>query len=211
MLRHSRPGLPCGLLGLLLLAVTACAPVFSDARLVGKGRTEITPTLSASGLTEEGESRHLANNFGVHAMYGVHDRADLFVGYARTDVVIDDGGTNIIEFGPKVALLRDRMAFAMPVGLAFGGGADTNDTWHFYPTALFTLPAGSHVDINPAVRVLIPTCEDCDVLLGVNLGAGIRVGGERTVMRPEFGFLFDPSETGFVWHFGFAVSIRPGR
>jgi hypothetical protein len=199
------------LLAALLLAATACAPVFSDARLVGKGRAEITPAFSATGLTEGGDSHHLANNFSVHAMYGVHDRADLFLGYARTELEIGDAGTNVIEFGPKLGIVRDRLAFALPVGLAFGGGVDTNDTWHFYPTALFTLPVGVNVDINPAVRVLIPTCDDCDVLFGVNLGVGIRIGGERTIMRPEFGFLFDPNEDGFIWHFGFAVSIRPGR
>jgi hypothetical protein len=211
MVRHSGLTRTHGLLAALLLTATACAPVFSDARLVGTGRAEITPALSATGLTEGGDSHHLANNFSVHAMYGVHDRADLFLGYARTELEIGDAGTNVIEFGPKLGIVRDRLAFALPVGLAFGGGMDTNDTWHFYPTALFTQPLGAHVDLNPAARVLIPTCDDCDVLFGVNLGVGIRIGGERTIMRPEFGFLFDPDEDGFIWHFGFAVSIRPGR
>ncbi|MGE5833271.1 MAG: hypothetical protein ACM4AI_02205 [Acidobacteriota bacterium] len=208
MFRHGAFDWRSASLGLLAVAATACAPVFSDARLVGKGRAEITPSFSAAGWAAEGESDHVANNIGVHALYGVADRADVFVGYLRTQFVNDADGTNAMEFGPKLGIVRDRVAVALPVGLAFGGGVETNETWHFYPTALFTVPAGGSVDINPAVRVLIPTCEDCDVLVGVNLGAGIRLAGNRAILRPEFGILMNPGETGVGWHFGFAVSIR---
>jgi hypothetical protein len=71
------------------------------------------------------------------------------------------------------------------------------------------VPAGNLVDINPAVRVLIPTCDECEVLLGFNLGAGIKAG-ERAILRPEFGILVNSGEDGVVWHFGFAVSVRMG-
>jgi hypothetical protein len=198
------------LLGLFVSFMTvACAPIFSDARMVGKGRTEITPGLSGTGITAEGESEHVTNNFGVQALVGVHERVDLGVGYLRSQVVDEDVGVNILEFGPKFSLVRDRVAFALPIGFLFGEDVDTADSWHFYPTALFTVPAGNWVDINPAVRVLIPTCDDCEVLLGFNLGAGIKAGG-RTLLRPEFGVLVNPGEDGVVWHFGFAVSIRAG-
>lgn len=207
---QSRFNLFYGLLILLILTATGCAPVFSDARLAGKGRAEITPSLSAAGISADGESRHVVNNFGVHALYGIHDRADLFAGYMRGEIVNDDYGTNTIEFGPKFGLVRDRVAFALPVGFAFGEDLNTSDSWHFYPTGLFTLPLGANLDINPAVRVLIPTCDDCDVLVGLNIGAGIRFDRGRTVLRPEVGVLVSPGEEGFVWHFGFAISVRPG-
>jgi hypothetical protein len=202
-----------GLVGLLLLPTTlACAPVFTDARLVGKGRTEITPHLSGAGFADLGEAEHLVNNFGAQVLVGVHDRLDLGIGYVRAQAAGRDGGGNIVEFGPKLALVPDRVAFAVPVGFAFGDDGDVADSWHLIPTVLFTIPVDRRVDINPAFRVLIPTCDSCDVLLGVNVGAGIRFADDRAVLRPEFGILVNPGETGIIWQVGFGVSVRlPGR
>ncbi|HYN10920.1 MAG TPA: hypothetical protein VES67_26290 [Vicinamibacterales bacterium] len=121
---HIRSAMLC----LLAPIVTgACAPVFSDARLVGKGQFEITPNLSAAGFSAEGESEHVVNNFGVHGLVGLHERADVDVGYMRAQIANEDSGVNILEFGPKFSLVRDRAAFALPMGFVFGENTDVGE------------------------------------------------------------------------------------
>jgi hypothetical protein len=192
------------------LTGSACAPAFQDARLVGPGRIEVTPHLSASGISAEGEREHIANTYGAHVIVGVHERLDVGIGYSRVQFVDEDGGGNLLGFGPRVGLITDRVAFALPLGFAFGEDADVSETFTLQPTALVTIPAGRIVDLNPSFRVVIPTCEDCgsNTLIGFNFGVGIRLNQQRVILRPEAGFLRNPGETGTVWMFGFGVSFR---
>jgi hypothetical protein len=74
------------LVALAGMAAPGCAPAFQDARLVGPGRVEITPSFSPTGVSADGESEHIANNFGAHVIVGVHDRLDLGAGFMRTQL-----------------------------------------------------------------------------------------------------------------------------
>jgi hypothetical protein len=207
--RISRRGaVPAAIALLTWLAGQGCAPAFQDARLVGKGRVEVMPNVSAIGVADEGESAHVANNFGVHVIAGVHERVDLGFGFARMQVVDEDEGVNLMGFGAKAGLVKDRVALAIPFGFAVGEGVDIGDSFQFHPAVLFTAPISPRVDFNPAVKVLISSCEGCDVLLGFNLGLGIKTPNQRVNVRPEFALVVNPGESGVVWSFGVGVSIR---
>ena len=70
----------------LALSTGACAPVFSElqsARLVGVGRTEVTPAATANYFTEDGETNHVEDHYGIQAATGVHERIDLRVRYVH--------------------------------------------------------------------------------------------------------------------------------
>jgi hypothetical protein len=116
----------------LLFASQGCAPAFTDARMVGKGRVEVTPHVSATGFTENGESEHTANNFGVLVIGGVHERVDVGAGFIRAQSADGDGGINLAGFGPRFGLYDrnprgPKVALATPIGFAFGENVETSE------------------------------------------------------------------------------------
>jgi hypothetical protein len=194
------------------LVASGCATTFQDARLVAPGRLEITPGFSGAGFTDEGESEYLVNTFGAQGQVGVHERLNLGIGYARFEDEEFEEGLNGLAFGPRIGLVPDRVAVAVPFSLMFGEDVEASETWQMHPTALFTVPISARVDLNPSARLLIPFCPDCDasdILVGGSVGLGIRLPlPTATTVRPEGGFLVNPGESGVVWMFGIGVSLR---
>jgi hypothetical protein len=191
-----------------LVMAQGCAPMFSDARLVGRGQTELTASLTPTGASVMGDNRHLMNDFRVQGMHGLTDRMDLGVGYARLQMTRGGAGAHAIGFGPKLSVVPDRVAVAVRTGFLFGDEVPVAESWHLDPTLLFTVPLTDRVDLNPSVRFLIPFCEDCETLFGFNVGVGISPGSRRLKLRPEIGLLFSPRESGVVWTMGLGLSFQ---
>ena len=113
-----------------------CAPLFSDARLVGRGQTEITASLTPTGAADMGESRYFLNDVRIQAMHGTTDRLDLGVGYSRLQMKDGGTGAHAIGFGPKVSIVPDRFAIATRVGFLFGDEVPASESWHMMPIVL---------------------------------------------------------------------------
>jgi hypothetical protein len=206
------------------VAVSACAPVFSDlqsAKLVGKGRVEVTPgfsSVSSSGAggcescgvqaVGSGSSSHVQNHAGLQLATGVDDKVDLRVRYEH--VWVDEGpGVNVLGLGPKVRLFKDYAALYVPVGFAFGGGIDSGETWAVHPTLLLTGQVHPSVEINWSAKYLVPFSEQAgDNLLAFNLGLGLGPASGRWAVRPEFGWLIDPGDEGHFTQFSIGLSWR---
>jgi hypothetical protein len=189
-----------------VLAAAGCAPVFSDfqsAKLVGPGRVEVTPTASTVYASGD-DGGHVQDEFGLALGAGVLDRLDLRARYVRVE------GINVIGFGPKFSLVKDKVALAVPVGFAFGADVDSADRWEVHPTLLLSAPVNSQVELNASLKGLFPLSGDGDPLVAVNVGAGFG-NLERWMIRPEVGFLFDPGESGHFTHFGVGVTIFLGK
>jgi len=199
----------CVVIVACLIAGQSCAGVtYQDARLVGKGKMEITPTVTRMGFSEGGDSETIGTAYGGMVTVGISDKADFITGYQRFKPRGFDGGSNFAGAGPKFSLVRNRLAFLVPVTFAFGDGVDVGESLQFSPTAVASLPIGDRVTFNPGVKVVVSSCEGCDVLVGGQAGLSIRLG-ERAVLRPEAGVLFNPGESGFTWTFGMGLSLRP--
>jgi hypothetical protein len=192
-----------------LFGGAACTPVFQDARLVGPGRVQITPSISGAGVSRGGDSEYLVTTFAAQAEIGATERFSIGGGYAYFRDRSGDG-LNTAVFGPKFGVVRDRVAIGVPTSVAFGENVQTSDTWQFHPMALFTVPLGERVDFNPSARLLIPVCDGCETLAGFNAGFGLHTASRLTV-RPEFGILINPGEGGVIWTFGVGVSLGAGR
>jgi hypothetical protein len=201
---HSRGLRLFGLLSATLAGV-ACAPVFSDfqsAKLVGRDRVELTPSASTVSFSESG---HVQNEYGLQLGEGVLDHMDLRVGYVRA------AGVNGFGFGPKIALVKDRLALALPVGFAFGEDVEISETWTAHPTLLLTQPVTRRLEVNASAKGLIPLTEDWGgTLVAFNVGLGIG-DLERWAIRPEIGFLFDPGESGHFTQFGLGFTVFGGK
>ncbi len=199
--------LPLLALGTVGLAATGCAPVFSDfqgAKLVGRDRVEVTPTfssVSASGT----DGGHVQDELGLQLATGVLDRLDFRARYVRVE------GVNVLGFGPKIGLVKDKVALAVPLGFAFGKDVDSGKSWAIHPTLLFTAPLNPHAELNASTNVLIPLSGDGgDTLVAVNLGAGFG-NLERWAIRPEVGFLFDPGTSGRYTQLGVGLTLFGGK
>jgi hypothetical protein len=192
------------LLGLAAL-FPGCAPIFSDlqgARLVGPGNIEATPGFSSVYISENGKSEQVQNHLGLQAGIGILSSLDLRLRYER----VLDYDLNAVGFGPKIALVKDRVAFYVPVGFAFGEDVKSSETWETHPTLLFTFPVAKSFELNPSAKVLIPLSGERDTLFAFNLGAA--VGNVRKwAIRPEVGLCFNPGESGFFWQFSIGLSL----
>lgn len=184
------------------------APVFSDlqsARLVGKKNVELTPSYSTVGFNEDGESEGIQNHIGAQMAVGLSDKVDLRVRFEHVWLKNDDEGYDeqILGLGPKISLVKDRVAAYLPVGAALSDFS----TFQFHPTILFTVPVVSNqIDFNPSAKYLISFCEDCDNFLALNLGMALSNDLNKWAFRTEYGFLFTPDESGSYRQFSFGFS-----
>lgn len=205
-----------GALAMIAFAVLtqSCAPVFSElqsARLVGKGNVEATPSYSSVSYAEDGESEGVQNHVGLQLAYGISPKLDIRLRYEYVWLKEDgDFSKSVIAMGPKFSLLENMIAFYLPLGRALG--EDTEDTWQLHPTLLLTYPAlEDKLDISLSSKYLIAFCEDCDNLVAVNLGLALSSNVKRWAIRPEYGLLFNPGESGRFTHFSIGFSGVIGK
>ena len=186
----------------------SCAPVFSDlqsAKLVGKGNFETTPNFTTTSWTANGETDHIQNHFGFQLGYGLSNRVDLRARYEFIggDKDVADVKLNVFGIGPKISLLKDRIAAYVPIGFAFGGDVEGIDEIELQPTLLFTIPVGENVEINPSVKGIIGG----EFYYAVNLGLGLSSDLKKYVIRPEYGLFFNPGESGHYGQFSVGATI----
>jgi hypothetical protein len=203
------------ILGVSVVFLAYCVvPPFSDlqsAKLVGKGRIELTPGFSSVSVTAEGESQHVQNNFGIQAGYGVSKSLDFRLRYER--IQLDTGedesyGLNVLGFGPKFSVVKDWVAIFLPVGFAFGSDVEVSKTWQFQPTLLFTVPFNKNIELNTSAKGLIWFQSGYDSLVAFNLGFGLSSDLDKWAIRPEIGFLIDPGEKGHYMHISIGFNYR---
>jgi hypothetical protein len=193
------------------LLPVACAPVFSDlqsARLLPKGAVEVTPQGTATWFSDPDESEHVQNHVGAQVAVGLSDRVELRSRYERILVGDDGGGANLVALGPKIGLVRDRLALHLPVGLAFAGDSESV-AWATQPALIATFPLSETVELNPSVKYTIPI-NDADGFRGLalNLGLGLGPRDGTFAFRPEAGVMFAPDDVKY-YQASFGLSFRP--
>jgi hypothetical protein len=203
-------GLLSTLLLISLMSIPARAQLYFDlqsARTAGARNLEVTPGYSAIFFRSEGDSEFLYNQIGVQAAYGISNFVDMRFSYERLFAYNwTSGGLNFISFGPKIRLVRDRIAFFMNLATGFGNEVETKDFWLMYPTLLFTLPLSQYVELNPSVRGLFFFDKYSDTLLSASLGLGISPNLDKWVLRPEIGILANPGDPGSALQVGLGVT-----
>jgi hypothetical protein len=203
------------ILALSVAFLPSCiVPPFSDlqsAKLVGKGRAEVTPSYSSVSYAEDGESGHVQNHYGIQAGYGVAGFMDFRLRYERIQLVTEgseSSGLNVLGFGPKFSLVKNWLAIFLPVGFAFGEDIQASETWQFHPTVLFTVPFNKNIELNTSAKALVPLQGGQNTLVAFNLGFGISSDLDKWAIRPEIGFLFDPGEKGHYMHLSIGFNYR---
>ncbi len=133
----------------------SCAPLSSDlqsARLVGKRRIEITPGYSTAQFAEEkkpaDEKRSQETSgklIGVQVAYGLSNKVDIRVRVEHFQ--FREFSANVFSIGPKVSLVKDRVALYLPVWFVDFKPAQLQ------PTLLVTFPIiKNKIEFNPSVK-----------------------------------------------------------
>lgn len=81
-----------------------------------------------------------------------------------------------------------------------------------HPTRLLTLPVVEN-KIGPTLspKYLIKLCEGCQSWVAANIEFAISKDVTRWAIRPEYGLLFDPGESGRFSHFSLGFSLGFGK
>ncbi len=199
---------------LLLSLLDACVvPInssYESARMLEKGGTEFMGHYTHYSFSDNGESDAINNNFGIRIGYGITDKVDVKLRYIRL-VPVEEGasGINYIDVAPKVGIVPDWFAAALPIGLYF---AEDETEFVISPKLLFTYPAGKRFEATLATKADIFPEDDGNVYLGLNLGLGLSQNLDKWALRPELGLMVDPGESGLAFSFGIGLTAAlPGR
>jgi hypothetical protein len=198
----------------LTMAVPASAQsiftTYEDAPVVGANGIAVTPSIASVAATFNGTTERFGSLYGARVAFGVGERADISATIGRFQEA-GGGGVNLLNLGVKLPLSPGRVSLLAPVGFSFGSGVEVGQTAHVDPGIVFTTPIGNTVDLNPSARVIVPFCDDCDPLLGFEVGVGLRSSASRVNIRPTFGVMVNPRESGVIWTIGGAVTFATNR
>ncbi len=198
---------------LAVLAASAQAQaIFSNqqsAWTLKPGQIAIGGIFSSVSWHHGGNSAHAWNAYSVSLGFGLAQNIELCARYEYLDPKYDQG-VSAVSFGPKISFLKNIVAVYVPLEFAFGNdNFDVSDTWNVQPTLLATFPLGRQFELTPSVKALIPFKSGSDTLLAVNMGFGVfALENKRLLIRPEFGILVNPGESGSYWQFSVGVSYR---
>lgn len=196
---------------LIFTFMQSCVPVFSElqsARLVGDGNVELTPHYSSVSFSEDGDTETIQNELGLQLAYGLSPKVDLRIRYEnlwlKGDGVAD--GISIIGFGPKFSIVQDKLAVYAPFGTAIA--EDVENAWEFQPTLFLTVPViPQKLDFTISPKYIFTFCEDCEDFLAFNAGLSISSDLAKWAIRPEYGILLNPGESGHASHFSIGASL----
>ncbi|HEX5111637.1 MAG TPA: hypothetical protein VFV79_02240 [Saprospiraceae bacterium] len=193
----------------------SCSSSFSElqgARMVGKGKTEFTPYYTTVSGGGDGETSGIQNQMGVNTAVGLSQKMDLRMRVENIWVKESDftEGVVVVGAGPKLSLVENVMAVYLPVGR--GLGESTSDTWEIQPTVLLTLPAVQNkLDINLTPKYIITPCKECPDFVATNLGFALSSDLSKWAFRAEYGYLWDPGESGHNSQFSVGFSSTFGK
>jgi len=196
----------------VILILNGCYTYSSlqSARLLVKGKYEITPSYSSVSFSDEGESEKMTDNYGVQLGYGISKNANLRLRYEKISPDYSGSdGYSFMAVEPKFGLVKDKLAFSFPVGFFSGSGIDTSDSWQIHPSFHLTIPASKNLEINVSPKILIFLEEDTDDLIAFNAGLGISDDLSKWAFRPEIGYLINPGEDGHYFSWSLGVSFTP--
>lgn len=192
----------------LPLLVSGCITIFSElqsAKLAGPSRAEVTPGYSQVWFSDD-DSEQVSDQLGFRLGFGLADGVDMRMRIEH--VFIEDfRDWNLAGFGPKFSLVKDKFAFFIPLGFVFGEDIDTEDSLEIQPTVILTLPASKELELNTSGKLIFDLDDlDNDVLVAFNFGFGISGDLDKYAIRPEIGFLLNPGEEGYFFHFSIAFT-----
>ena len=187
----------------LALVIWASSPAFGDifpyersAKPLGKSNLELMLTYSAFVTSIFEETNHYANQHGIQAGYGLGQNFDFQFRYGLRQYLLvgdnDDQLRHQFAFGPKFAMLKDRLAIRLPVSFMAGYYVRTSESWELLPTLFFTQKIEQISELNGSITAIIPLNRRDDdifdrneVFVALNLGMGLYLIPDKLALMSE--------------------------
>ena len=205
-MKHLNPG-ACVRTAILLFAtlfLSRCVAPYESARMLPKGTSEVKAGYTQTRFYDGADAGKLDDGWGVGFGYGLTDRFNLKVRYER--FYSDEGRGNYLGAGPKLAIIPNRIAAALPFSLFFG---EQSQTWAVSPMLLFTLPNASNTfEATFGARSDLFPEEENGLLFSFNLGFGWSKNLDQWSIRPDLGVVFGPDLDGADLCFGLGASYN---
>lgn len=204
--------------GMVVAAIAStfsCAPLSSDlqsARMVGKKRVEITPGHSTVQFAEEKPQQHEKKSsqessgrlVGLQVAYGLSDKVDLRLRVEHFEY--REFTANVFSIGPKIRLVKDRVALYLPVWFV-----DFKPV-QLQPTVLLTFPlVKNKIEFNPSVKSLLSVGgydPNTGIMFACNGGLGISTNLAKWALRPEYGVVYDVREKCRYMNFSIGLTLN---
>lgn len=188
------------LLVLLLMQGCLAYSSFQSARIIEKERPHSTVGISRTMGTEADEAIWTLNGdmrFGVSPHLDSSFRMSVFTSNAL------EGGGALVGGDIRAGVIRDHLAFAVPVSILLGD-------FIFYsirvqPGFTGTVPLARNLDLNAAARTSIFLVAPGSFDMTYNLGLGITTPSGRWTIHPEIGIFHNISENDMLAQFGIGV------
>jgi len=182
------------------LAVSGCFPPMAcvqTARLVDKGSARLTPYYAAIRDRDDDaldtDVRTKIDEYGALIGVRISDEAELQLRYDHfefSDDLGNSGAENFVAFGPKFAVVENRLALLT----SFGAYVDADlaiPNWNavrFVPGLVYSYPLGRHVEPIASGRIVVAFDDEFSRSAVVNLGVSLSAKSSVWAVIPEVGY-----------------------
>lgn len=211
------------LLGLSLYSCVSVSPVhgsFERAATLGKGNIELSGNYTHYVATGDGESAASNNNYGARIGYGVTKNVDLKLRYEKLVPADEEERAtykiNYFSVIPKVSIVEKKLSFLMPVSRYNytedeSGEISKDHIYSIAPQFIGTLTSAKNTaDVSFSIKgdyAMYGHDQGSDFFVGFNLGAGFSNNLDKWAIRPEVGYLLNPSGGGGWWSMGIGAQF----
>jgi hypothetical protein len=147
----------------------------------------------------------------VQGAYGLYHDLDIRLRYELiwgAEETITEA-ISVLGAGAKYSVLKNYIAFSMMGGTTVNKSSKNN--WQLHSSFLFTLPVVQNkLEFTLSPKYLMAFCKNCEDLIAVNLGLAVGNFAKFTV-RPEFGMLFNPGNSGYYGQGSIGVAMVFGK
>ena len=208
-------------MGALLLApyMTGCYSfgLYQTAQLLAPGHSSITPSISRQAFIS-GDNLDYTDGYSVVDVQVHHGLEKYEIGCRISRIGFEDG-YQFVSFDPKISLVKDRLAFLLPIGFFFSdpfpsevGSIDVLESIQIHPAFIASIPFGKRENqLNLALKGIIPLDSPADHVTGINIGLRFTPDEDEEgyALHPEIG-LFTSAEGHYFFHWGMGFSYALG-
>jgi len=163
-----------------------------SAKLLARNEVTIMPEYSSVMYTHTGDFKSVSNSIGFQCGYGLTNSFNGYVTYARLEIPEYNVGYNYFCMEPKFGLIKNSMAFSLPICAYFGENVGFLESVNSEPTLYCTYSVNNVFDITvaPKTVVFFPSFK---TILAINFNTGIHLFSNKVLLVPEMGYGFNPT------------------
>ena len=199
------------LASVVVMVASGCVSSYQTARIVDPGKTRVSTAASHVQIDEGSDDSDGLEAVDLLVDHGIGRQVE--VGLRYTNYAAGSGGANVLTIGPKFALVKDRIAFTIPVGVVWtnddgDGGADIG-VYVLHPSVIGSAPISPNSELSGSLGFLVVVPDegdsDSETYFGGSVGIRMSTDLDAWAFHPEIGFM--QIEEVEAFSFGAAISF----